>query len=72
MNYNIELSFLVYFYTFTLITLTVFMDWNKDTDYWQNSSLEIILLYLHRIYRLKTQAERYATYLYETQTFLWT
>jgi hypothetical protein len=39
----------------------VFMDWNKDTDQWQISSLEIILLYLHIIYRLMTQAQRYAT-----------
>jgi hypothetical protein len=31
-----------------------------------------MLLYVRRIYRLKTQAERYATKRYETQTFLWT
>jgi hypothetical protein len=32
MNYNIESSFLVYFYIL-YFTLTMFMDWNKDTDY---------------------------------------
>jgi hypothetical protein len=72
MNYSIELRFLVCFYIFTLITLMVFMNTEQDTDYWQNSSLEIMLFYLHWIYGLKTQADCYATYFHETQNFLWT